>query len=811
MPFVISQVFVFTLLSSLCITIILTLGMFFVNSKISERITAIIFVAGILVWVQGNLLVWNFGILDGSDINWGNFNVYLVLELLIWLLFLGWAFIKYSSIYRFIRTGSIFLFIIQGVTIVISAVQAPTAPDWKELKVTYKDEFSYSKQKNIVVLVLDTFQTDLFQELLNEDQNLKDEFKGFTYFRNAMGGFPTTYASVSLMLTGQYYDNGIPAQQFFENAFKSETSLPKILKDNDYKVELYPISNNTVHLNKDIISNVSDSNVLNNTKGLKGLYSASFFKYTPIVIKKYIYDSQSINKLHSRDLEFVKSAEQSTQAKSDGNIFKFIHLAGVHLPFQLNEKLEETDIQMNRSGYQIQAKAAVEITKKYLESLKTAGVYDQTMIVIVGDHGSFHFGVNTQAKNGAIGKDGTDINSAIVGSGIPLILVKPFGENSDLKVSDAPVTLADIPKTVLKASGIENSIPGSSMFDINENEARLRKFYYYRLIDGDRALQYLPPMEEYQVNGYSWLQQSWNKSFKKFSPGQIIDETPLTYQYGTEIVFGSEGNSANYKDFGWWGTPESNFTWTDGPVASLYIPLQQSSSDLKLTADLEPYLPESIKEQKVNVYVNEHKLGQWIAQSNGKYTMTIPKNLTVDSSIKLEFELPDAVSPSSLNISSDIRNLGIAMKSVVITQLPSYVYGTDVRFDKDGNSKQYLETGWSIPETDFTWTNGNRASLVISTQESTTDVMLTATLTPFITESLKSQTVLVFANGENVGRWIVEKGGEYQMLIPAKYVKDSPLRLEFELPDAQSPKALNLSEDDRMLGLAVKSMRLTNK
>src|SRR6185436_19727519 len=67
--------------------------------------------------------------------------------------------------------------------------------------------FAFSPTRNVVILVLDTFQTDLFQELLDDDAGLAAKFEGFTYFRNAVGGFPSTAASVPLILTGQYYEN----------------------------------------------------------------------------------------------------------------------------------------------------------------------------------------------------------------------------------------------------------------------------------------------------------------------------------------------------------------------------------------------------------------------------------------------------------------------------------------------------------------------------------------------------------------------------------------------------------------------------
>ena len=54
-------------------------------------------------------------------------------------------------------------------------------------------------------------------------------------FRNATGGFPSTAPSIPLILTGRYYDNSVPFQDFVKSTFKS-ASLPQQLKAANYHV-----------------------------------------------------------------------------------------------------------------------------------------------------------------------------------------------------------------------------------------------------------------------------------------------------------------------------------------------------------------------------------------------------------------------------------------------------------------------------------------------------------------------------------------------------------------------------------------------
>ena len=71
--------------------------------------------------------------------------------------------------------------------------------------------------------------------------------------------------------------------------------------------------------------------------------------------------------------------------------FKIIRLHGAHSPYILNETLEFQELPPNRTGYKATAKGALSITDALLTNLKQQGVYNNSLIFIVGDHGS-HLG-----------------------------------------------------------------------------------------------------------------------------------------------------------------------------------------------------------------------------------------------------------------------------------------------------------------------------------------------------------------------------------------------------------------------------------
>ncbi len=150
--------------------------------------------------------------------------------------------------------------------------------------------------------------------------------------------------------------------------------------------------------------------------------------------------------------------------------------------------------------------------------------------------------------------------------------------------------------------------------------------------------------------------------------GSIIISEPNVYEYGSQIKFGNEGNAKQYQGQGW-SAPENNLTWTDGKSASLVIPVSQPQSDLILnTTVLFSFVAGDIVNQKVNVYTNGNKLGEWDISSGGNYMIKIPKEYITNTLLELIFELPNAVSPMELNVSDDTRSLGIAVQSISLSE-----------------------------------------------------------------------------------------------------------------------------------------------
>ena len=88
------------------------------------------------------------------------------------------------------------LAIVQGVG-VLSLVADPEAVSSAQTDVNLTEEglFDLSAKDNVVVFVLDTFDTSVMDQILNADPSALDSFEDFTYFHNSTGSMiPTRYA-----------------------------------------------------------------------------------------------------------------------------------------------------------------------------------------------------------------------------------------------------------------------------------------------------------------------------------------------------------------------------------------------------------------------------------------------------------------------------------------------------------------------------------------------------------------------------------------------------------------------------------------
>ena len=140
----------------------------------------------------------------------------------------------------------------------------------------------------------------------------------------------------------------------------------------------------------------------------------------------------------------------------------------------------------------------------------------------------------------------TNTPQSIVRSGIPLVMGKLPGAMGELSVSDAPVTLEDIPATIYSVVGESNATGGRSLFSIKEDAERSRIHRHY--VFSGWNVDYMLPMTEYEVRGFSWYPESWTQTGRDFN-------TIAAQGFGGQLVTLQLGGNLQEVDHQGWGEP----------------------------------------------------------------------------------------------------------------------------------------------------------------------------------------------------------------------------------------------------------------
>jgi hypothetical protein len=134
---------------------------------------------------------------------------------------------------------------------------------------------------------------------------------------------------------------------------------------------------------------------------------------------------------------------------------------------------------------------------------------------------------------------------------------------------------------------------------------------------------------------------------------------------------------------------------------------------------------------------------------------------------------------------------------------PSIEVPTRISFTAPDIDK-YLWYGWGGPEPDFRWTASREAAMVFAL-DYLDDVQLRMSLSPFVVNGVhERQRVTIELNGHALEKAELIEGKQYELwlTLPAKALQRENI-LTFRLPDAASPESLNLSADQRLLGIDV--------
>ena len=176
-----------------------------------------------------------------------------------------------------------------------------------------------------------------------------------------------------------------------------------------------------------------------------------------------------------RNDDFYKDVQEDDITYVDGKRFKLIHLMGAHVPFYFDKDVNVID----DADYYTSIESSMTVTMAYLNKLREAGVYDNSVIIILSDHG---YNIEGEAVKVA------QKNENETGRQHPILFVKGLNESHDLQVSGAPISYEDLVEAYYK---LMDGAASDDCFAYKEGDQRERRYLLYKYLGEDHMVEYV--------------------------------------------------------------------------------------------------------------------------------------------------------------------------------------------------------------------------------------------------------------------------------------------------------------------------------
>lgn len=364
--------------------------------------------------------------------------------------------------------------------------------------------------ENVVVFMLDRIDAKLFKENCKAFPELTKSFEGFTYYPNTLSyGFFTLWGSVSLFGGHEYTPEKINAranEKLVDKHNEALTMLPKLFLDKGYRVMVdnLPFANYSsnpdmsffkkypeievqympIKLGKKWIAEHTPKEEMRETKSYAESHLLDFamLRIMPSFLRRQYYEEGRWINIPEKnffnfskiagipDLAVLEALPQITNYDEEKSSFIMMNNDTVHdlnIYALYGEKYFEKELQergyhipeaIKNDPYQLQQLyrqgLGLRLVAHWLDDIRRNEAFDNTKIIIVGDHGAVNFN--------------------------PLLLVKDFNAKGALATSHEYMMNADTP--TLATSHFKNPKNPFTGVDINhpniKNE-KIRTYYGY--------------------------------------------------------------------------------------------------------------------------------------------------------------------------------------------------------------------------------------------------------------------------------------------------------------------------------------------
>lgn len=386
--------------------VILIVGLFICalfSEKIAGEMAKVIFLISLALYIQGNYLPSNYGALNGEKIDWSQYTGEGIISVLTFVIIIVGGIIvahvvRNDSWNKLVTTVSICIVLVQVVTLVTLMIQNGGLGKTDPYLATTEGQMDYSKDENLVIIMLDSFEGSVLSEVLQGEnsQKYEDMLEDFTFYPDTLGMYRSTVFALPYLMNGVEYLNDSTYEEFLEKSYK-ESKLLNGLVANDWNIGIYNANRIPASEICTVAKNCKKVELTVSSHRRLGEYMFKLvaFRYVPQPLKHYFWfyaddintglkDTKNDIELYS-DINFAfEDSFSNINSSSEKKSFRLYELLGAHVPYHINSEFEEAGYETDE--YET-ARGLIKMLNEYTAKLKEQGVYDNTTLIVLADHG----------------------------------------------------------------------------------------------------------------------------------------------------------------------------------------------------------------------------------------------------------------------------------------------------------------------------------------------------------------------------------------------------------------------------------------
>jgi hypothetical protein len=617
------------------------------NARQRKWIAAVMLAIAFMLAIQGNIVnsLTYFGQFDGSRVDFRKYGSWFWFE---WFGFLA-GFLLLTVLFGRAKRISAWWAMLPVLSFCLALVPALFSNAGQSVGIasdSYDDSvFEFSTQRNLLHLLPDGLQGDIVEQVFRENPELAARFSGFTLYTDHLGLYYGTAPTLPALLTGVPFDFGRGHTFDWITPHIDENSYQNELADQGYALDLVPIADGyCVSRARSCVSRPFSgwkSWGYDRHRIDSALYSArlmadlTLYRLSPSYLKEKIYAAgewmlagSTLGGASPWPDPVIREWTEHMSLVGDAARYKFYHYIGTHKPAFWNAECQRIGaLPHTRESFLGQARCLLNSIAELLDKLEAEGIYDQTAMIISGDHGH-----DIAPADVGSAPESVDLGKEMMGTARPVLLVKELAKREPLKFSPQPSSSVDVAAMALALSESNLADPGREAGAAEEGRFPDRYFHIYPVEKILRWNSEPIPYDRYRVRGPVNRDVSWELlTIEKDHPAP--QQFPVvSHRTAADYLHGIRLNPA---------FPDHETAWIDRRQFAFLISIPGPDATLVLSL----HIPDWLGRQEFSVRVNETKLADTFALSAGdkfwqEVRIELPRRALKEGNnfISLEFE-----------------------------------------------------------------------------------------------------------------------------------------------------------------------------